>query len=124
MTDAEFWQVERSLWLEGAGTFRAWVAPDCVMVFPEPAGILTGEAILDGLAGAPRWQRLEISGAVLRRIGSAAVVLAYRAEAQRAGGEAYRALCSSSYVHDAGDWWLVQHQQTPLGAGEAGGETR
>ena len=42
MTDAEFWEVERSLWLGGPAAFRAWVAADCVMVFPEPAGILTG----------------------------------------------------------------------------------
>ena len=36
MTDAEFWEVERSLWLGGPAAFRAWVAADCVMVFPEP----------------------------------------------------------------------------------------
>jgi hypothetical protein len=114
MTDADFWQVERSLWLKGAEAFRAWVAPDCVMVFPEPVGILSGEAILDGVVRAPRWQRLEISAAVLRRAGSATVLLAYRAEAHRGNGETHRALCSSAYVHEAGDWWLVLHQQTPL----------
>ena len=113
MTDAEFWEVERSLWLKGAEAFRAWVAADCVMVFPEPAGILSGEAIVDSVAKAPRWQRLEIAAPVLRRTGNGAVVLAYRAEAHRATGEPHRALCSSSYVHEAGDWWLVQHQQTP-----------
>jgi hypothetical protein len=117
MTDAEFWEVERSLWLKGGEAFRAWVAPDCVMVFPEPAGILSGEGIVDSVARAPRWQRLAISAPVLRRTGTAAVVLAYRAEAHRGVGEPHRALCSSAYVHDAGDWWLVQHQQTPNGAG-------
>jgi len=124
MTDAEFWEVERSLWLKGAEAFRAWVAPDCVMVFPEPAGILSGEGIVDSVARAPRWQRIAISGPVLRRTGTAAVVLTYRAEAHRGGGEPHRALCSSAYVHDAGDWWLVQHQQTPLGAGQGRGDDR
>jgi hypothetical protein len=114
MTDAEFWEVERSLWLKGPEAFRAWVAANCVMVFPEPAGILTGESIVDSVAKSLRWQRVEISAAVLRRTGNGAVVLAYRAEAHRAGGEPHRALCSSSYVHDAGDWWLVQHQQTEV----------
>ena len=60
MTDAEFWEVERSLWLKGAEAFRAWVAPDCVMVFPEPAGILTGDEIVAAVARSPRWERVEI----------------------------------------------------------------
>ena len=114
MTDAEFWEVERSLWLGGGEAFRTWVSADCVMVFPEPAGILTGPAVFDGLAAAPRWERLEITTPLVRRCGSEAAVLAYRAEARRAGGAPHRALCSSSYVQQAGEWWLMQHQQTPL----------
>jgi hypothetical protein len=52
---------------------------------------------------------------LVRRTGTDAVVLAYRAEAVRPGGTAlHRALCSSSYVQQAGAWWLVQHQQTPV----------
>jgi hypothetical protein len=114
MTDAVFWEVERTLWLGGAEAFRAWVAAECLMVFPEPAGIMAGSAILEGLAAAPRWERLELGGQALRRTGEAVVVLAYRAEAARPGGEGYRALCSSTYVQEAGAWWLVQHQQTLL----------
>lgn len=113
MTDAEFWEVERKLWLGGPEAFRAWVAADCLMVFPEPAGILAGPAILDSLAAAPRWQRVEIRSQTLRRGGDAVAVLAYRVEAARPAGEPYRALCSSTYVSEAGAWWLVQHQQTP-----------
>ena len=37
--------------------FRRWLAAECVMVFPEPAGILHGTAILEGVAAAPRWKR-------------------------------------------------------------------
>ena len=40
MTDAEFWEVERGLWLGGPSAFRRWVSADCVMVFPEPVGML------------------------------------------------------------------------------------
>ncbi len=113
MTDAEFWDVERRLWLGGAEAFRAWVAADCLMVFPDPAGILTGPAIVDGLAAAPRWERVGFADQALRRTDDAVAVLAYRAEAVRPGGDPYRALCSSTYAHAAGAWWLVQHQQTP-----------
>lgn len=114
MTDAEFWEVERSLWLKGAEAFRAWVAPDCVMVFPEPAGIVTGDEIAATVVRSPRWERVEFARPILRRVGTLAVTLAYRAEARRAGAEPLRALCTSAYVQDAGDWWLVQHQQTPV----------
>jgi hypothetical protein len=114
MTDAEFWEVERELWLGGAEAFRRWVAADCVIVLPEPAGILTGAAIFENV-GAPRWHRLEIARAVLRRGTTEAAVLGYLAEATRTDGSPYRALCSSSYVQVAGGWWLVQHQQTPVG---------
>jgi hypothetical protein len=113
MTDAEFWEAERSLWLGGAEAFRRWVSTDCVMVFPEPAGILTGAAVFDGIGGTPRWQNLTATRTVLRRSGTEAAVLGYLAEADRAGGAPYRALCSSSYARVAGSWWLVQHQQTP-----------
>ena len=115
MTDAEFWEVERSLWLGGPVAFRAWVAAECVMVFPEPAGIVAGQAILDGLRSGPRWERVDFAGPLVRRTGTEVTVLAYRAEAARPGGDLYRALCSSSYVQQAGGWWLVQHQQTLLG---------
>ncbi len=113
MTDAEFWEVERGLWLGGAEAFRRWVALECLMVFPEPAGLMTGPQILEGLAAAPRWQRVDFADGLLRRSGDAATVLAYRAEAARPDGAPHRALCSSSYVQQAGEWWLVQHQQTP-----------
>jgi hypothetical protein len=113
MTDAEFWEVERGLWLEGPGAFRRWVSESCLMVFPEPVGILEFNAVLDSVGGGARWRQVTLRGPVLRRVGTEAAVLAYRAEAERGDGTPYRALCSSSYVRDAGDWWLVQHQQTP-----------
>jgi hypothetical protein len=114
MTDAEFWETERGLWLGGGDALRRWVPPECLMVFPEPVGILTGTTVVETIAPAPRWQRVELLGPVLRRTGTAAAVLAYRAEAVRKNGEGYVALCSSTYVHEAGAWWLVQHQQTPV----------
>ena len=114
MTDADFWEVERSLWLGSAAAFRAWVAADCVMVLPEPAGIVTGRAIIDGVKAGPRWGRIDFAAPLVRRPGTEAAVLAYRAEAERPDGVPYRALCSSSYLQQAGAWWLVQHQQTPL----------
>ena len=45
--------------------------------------------------------------------GQDVVVLAYRVVASRDGVNAYRSLCSSTYVLESGSWRLVQHQQTP-----------
>ena len=41
MTEAEFREVERALWLGGAEASRARVAAECLMVFPAPAGLLS-----------------------------------------------------------------------------------
>lgn len=113
MTDGEFWEVERGLWLGGAAVFRRWVSPDCLMVFPDPAGMMDGASVIEVVGTSPRWERADLTERLLRRIGEAAAVLAYRVEAIRSGLTHHRALCSSTYVAEAGAWWLVQHQQTP-----------
>jgi len=114
MTDAEFWAVERELWTGGPAAFRRWVAPECLMVFPDPAGLLTGAAAAEAIGSLPRWERVDFESRVLARFGTEAAVLAYRAEAVRPGGERWRVLCSSTHVRLAGTWWLAQHQQTAL----------
>jgi hypothetical protein len=105
--------IERALWLEGADRFRTAMAEDALMVFPAPAGILRGQAILDGLAAAPRWESVAIEAPTIARPGPDCAVLAYRATARRTGGPAYRAFCSSTYIRRDGAWRIVQHQHTP-----------
>jgi Domain of unknown function (DUF4440) len=111
----DLWALERALWLEGPERMRAAMAADCVMVFPEPAGILAGPAILAGLAAAPRWAELAIAGARVARPRRGVAVLAYRAEARRADGPAYRALCASVWLEAEDGWRIAAHQQTPAG---------
>jgi hypothetical protein len=111
MTD-DILDLERALWLEGPDRFRALMAEGCVMVFPPPAGILRAAAILDGIAG-PRWVRVAMDDVVRADVENAAV-LAYRAEANRAEGAPYRALCSSTWIRAAGGWRILAHQQTPV----------
>lgn len=113
MTDEGFWQTERRLWLGSADVARRWIARECLLVFPDPVGILAGPTVIENLSPSPRWERIDFMDGALRRIGTDAAVLAYLAEAVRIGGEGYRALCSSTWVRQAGDWCLVQHQQTP-----------
>lgn len=114
MEDQWFWEIERGFWLGGEAHFRQMMAGDCVMVFPEPAGIMTGENIIKSLESAPRWTSVEMSMTVLRRTGDNVAVLAYRAEASREGAEPYRTFCSSTYLKSEHNWRLVQHQHTPV----------
>lgn len=114
MTDDELWDSERRFWLEGAPHFRAMMAPGCVMVFPAPVGVMTGDAILDAVAQMPRWADVTISETTLSRISPDVVVLAYFAEGQRDGQASYRTYCSSTYHRTADGWRLVQHQHTPV----------
>ena len=114
MNEAAIWDIERDLWLGGVAEFERAMAPGCVMVFPEPVGILAGPAILDGLRQAPRWSAVEMTGRQISLIGDSVAVLAYRATGQRGDSPLYRALCCSTYFKQGEAWHLVQHQQTPI----------
>ncbi|BBK30068.1 hypothetical protein EDC65_4686 [Stella humosa] len=115
MKHDDAWRTERSFWLEGIEQFESGLAQHCVMAFPEPVGILVGDDILHGLAGAPRWNSLDITHQVLTRPDDDSCVLGYRADARRDAGDAYAAFCTSTYRRTGAGWKLVQHQQTPIG---------
>ncbi len=110
--EQELWELEERFWLDGAETFRKKLSDDAVMVFPYPAGILQGNAIIEGLGSAPRWRSVVMSDRVFRRRGETAL-LAYRASAEREGEPMLEALCASTYLNDGGEWRLISHQQTP-----------
>ena len=109
----ELWDIERRLWLEGENFFAEHMTEDAVMVFPEPVGILRGDAILQGLRGAPRWTSVDAANleAVKRRD---LAVLAKRAFGKSEGRAPYEALCMSTYERRRGDWRIAGHQQTPV----------
>lgn len=109
----ELWQIERRLWLDGADFFADHMADDALMVFPDPVGILEGEAIVEGLRHAPRWSSVDMEEqTTVERDGG--VILAYRATGQRNGQEPYKAFCMSVYEPKAGGWRITAHQQTPV----------
>ena len=112
MDEPDFWEVERGFWLEGAPRFRAWMAKNCVMVFPPPVGIMTRDAILDAVDHMPRWDDVTLSATTLSRVAADAVVLAYHAEGTRTGQAPYRVTCTSTYHRGPDGWRLIQHQHT------------
>jgi hypothetical protein len=114
--DGELWSFEERFWTGDEGFYNERIAPGCVMVFPKPAGILIGTAILDALRGAPRWTSVEMAGRQSGHAAADTVTLAYEAKGERQGHDPYTALCSSTYRKVGGKWVLVQHQQTPIEA--------
>ncbi len=110
--EAELWDLEERFWLDGAETFRKKMSDDAVMVFPYPAGIMQGSAIIDGLKSAPRWRSVLMADRVFRRRGDTAL-LAYKASAEREDAPLTQMLCASTYLNDGGEWRLISHQQTP-----------
>ena len=112
MTSDLLWQMETDFWLKGTAFFETALAPDAIMVFPAPVGVLKGRAILDSLQGVPRWTSCRFEDKVASQAGDAAV-LVYRVSALRAGTEPYRATCTSTYVRHSERWLLLAHQQTP-----------
>lgn len=85
------------------------------MVFPPPAGIWDEQAVIDSLQNAPAWRAVRMERATFVRLRDAAVVLAYRAEADGADGRSYSCYAASVYVRQDDDAWrLAFHQQTPI----------
>lgn len=118
MNDETLKELERRFWLGDAGFYETHLAEDCVMVFPEPAGIMGRQAIIQSLDGAPRWQEVEFGEAAVRRLSASAWLLTYSATASRGrGGAPYRTLAGSVYLDEDGRLLLTFHQQTPLPPG-------
>ncbi|MGR3802683.1 DUF4440 domain-containing protein [Marinibacterium profundimaris] len=107
------WKTERSFWLDGPEVCESHLAEAACMVFPAPVGILTGTAINESLAEAPRWSEVEFDEES-ETVSQDTVVLAYRATGQSGDDDPYTAYCSTTYVREGDAWKLLSHQQTPV----------
>ena len=114
MGDEEAWALEERFWTSGEGHYQSALDPACVMAFPAPVGIISGSAIIQSLAAAPRWASVEMSARHLARSHPDIMVLGYRASGKRVEGAPYEAFCTSSYRATPTGWKLVHHQQTPI----------
>ncbi|WP_224815061.1 DUF4440 domain-containing protein [Hasllibacter sp. MH4015] len=110
----ELWTMEEKFWLDGPDFYGEAMAADARMVFPAPVGILEGNAILEGLRNAPRWDEVAFENRTETGTDDVAV-LAYEATGSREGEEPYVAFCMSTYIRDGAAWKLLAHQQTPKG---------
>lgn len=114
MQQEQLWAIEQTFWRGGTDVYDQYLAPQALMVFPPPEGIMDRGAIMDSITKAPRWTDVTFSNRRSIVPAENVVILAYDARAHRdSTGSEYRAHCSSTFVRMAGEWKLVGHQQAP-----------
>lgn len=114
---AELFDLERRFWTEGVDFYERTVASDALFVFAETGTLARDQAIagLKSDASGGRWTVVSVSDERALDINDDAVLLTYLVEARRAESTGVlRALCSSLYIRERGDWRLAFHQQSAL----------
>ena len=112
-TNTTLWDMEERFWTQGADSARHMTAKNAVFVFPYPAGILRGDALLREPNVAQRWRSVVMSERHVS-VQDNIAVLAYRVSAERGDEPIYGALCTSTYLKDNDTWLRLSHQQTPV----------
>jgi hypothetical protein len=110
----ELLKLERQFWMGDADFYERNLTDKAVMVFPEPAGVLTREKILETIRSSPRWADVRIDEPRVVELTAETALVTYKAAARRDGDEKdYVALVSSVYVNSDGAWKLAFHHHTP-----------
>jgi hypothetical protein len=114
MDDDAIWATELSLWKGDHDLFRDRIDPAAQMALPVPPFIFAGEQAIMAVQSTPNWSNVAFEDGTIARPHSDLIVVAYMAHAQREAEEAYIAHCTTTYSRShAGEWHVVQHQQTP-----------
>ncbi len=91
MMSDDLWQLETAFWTANPDEARHALDPHCLMAFPPPAGIVSGDQIISSMRAAPRWHTVVMVDKYLHQPAVDLVVLAYFVSARRNGGGAYTA---------------------------------
>ena len=111
--DDDLLALEREFWTGDADFYRRNLSDHAVMVFPEPAGVMTRDQVLETIGSAPRWAEVQLEEPRVVTLTSETAILTYKATARREGDTTpYVALVSSVYVNGDGRWKLAFHQHT------------
>ena len=106
--------LEEKFWKGTHEFYESNLTSDALMVFAEPAGVMTRDSIVKSISDGARWSAIDFDEVSILELTGDSALLTYRARARRDGGQLYEARASSAYV-DRDGWKLAFHQQTPLG---------
>lgn len=107
--------LEEQFWKGDSIFYKQNLAENCLMVFPEPVGLLDKEHTIRAISGGQRWAAVDLLEPQVVRLGESAAILTYKAVAEREGeSTTYSARTTSSYARENGAWKLAFHQQTPI----------
>lgn len=114
--EQELLALEKQFWTAGPEFYRRHVDEQCLLAFPEMAGVMSRESVVATVTEDRRWSDLMVEEQGFLQLDDGTAVLTYHARAKRADGELYSALVSSAYVKRDDSWKLAFHQQTPVEA--------
>ncbi len=103
--------------MSSGSTLIPFLSSDCSMLFPGGMTLHAAsspslrESLADG--GFKPWDNFSLTEVRAVEINAEAVAVMYQAKAIRDGTE-YKALISSVWKREAGEWKMVLHQQTPM----------
>lgn len=113
----ELLELEREFWTGDQEFFAENADRECLVAFPEMAGVMSNAELAATATKPHRWRNLEMKVQGIVEPGSDIVMLTYEAKAIRDNGEPYQALVSTGYVHRLQGWKMMFHAQTPIAQG-------
>lgn len=114
----ELVELERLGWqslCDGTGSafYEALMTEEGLMVLAD--GMTMGrDQVAAALQSAPPWASFSIDDPKVVSVGDGVAILVYLGTGFRTGGDAFRAVMSSTYVKQAAGWRLALYQQTPV----------
>lgn len=109
----EILELERAFWTGNQEFFAEHADRECLVAFPDMAGVMSNAELAATATKPSRWRNLEMKLQGIVEPGNDIVMLTYQASAIRENGEAYSALVSSGYVHRLQGWKMMFHAHTP-----------
>lgn len=113
----ELLALEERFWKGDASFYDEHLAPDALMVFAGPGGVMSRDQIVESIRDSARWRDVRLSEVSTLQLAPGAVLVTYHASAARDGADTrYTARATSVYISNGSAWRLTFHQQTPLEA--------
>ncbi|WP_333474381.1 hypothetical protein [Aminobacter sp. HY435] len=110
----ELLELEREFWSGDEAFFAENADRECLVAFPDMAGVMSNADLAATARKPNRWKNLEMKLKGIVEPASDFVVLTYEARGVRANGDPYAALVSTGYVHRLQGWKMMFHAHAPM----------